>query len=42
MARLNRTGYGRSAVLLLTGAYFLVPIACAIAFSIGIGAPARP
>ncbi|WP_406379176.1 ABC transporter permease subunit [Streptomyces sp. NBC_01618] len=39
MARLNRTGYGRSAVLLLTGAYFLVPIACAIAFSIGIGAP---
>ncbi|MEW2490508.1 ABC transporter permease subunit [Streptomyces sp. NPDC048411] len=39
MARLNRTGYGRGAVLLLTGMYFLVPIACAISFSVGIGGP---
>ncbi|MGW2182651.1 ABC transporter permease [Streptomyces sp. NPDC001732] len=39
MARLNRTGYGRGAVLLLTGVYFLVPIACAISFSVGIGGP---
>ncbi|MFI6061041.1 ABC transporter permease [Streptomyces sp. NPDC051286] len=39
MARLNRTGYGRGAVLLLTGMYFLVPIACAVSFSVGIGGP---
>lgn len=39
MARLNRTGYGRGAVLLLSGMYFLVPIACAVSFSVGIGGP---
>jgi putative spermidine/putrescine transport system permease protein len=37
MARLNRPRYGRGAVMLLTGGYFLVPIACAVAFSIGLG-----
>ncbi|MFF4674922.1 ABC transporter permease [Streptomyces sp. NPDC001279] len=41
MARLSKPRYGRAAVLLLTGAYFLVPIACAVAFSIGAGTPGR-
>ncbi|MEU3221121.1 ABC transporter permease subunit [Streptomyces sp. NPDC006971] len=41
MARLSKPRYGRAAVLLLTGAYFLVPIACAVAFSIGAGIPGR-
>ncbi|GAA3378265.1 ABC transporter permease subunit [Streptomyces sannanensis] len=39
MARLRRPEYGRGAVWLLTGVYFLVPLACAVAFSIGIGGP---
>ncbi|MFF2506577.1 ABC transporter permease [Streptomyces sp. NPDC058067] len=33
--------FGRAAVLLLAGAYFLVPLACAVAFSIGAGVPGR-
>lgn len=41
MARLNTLRYGRTAVLLLTGAYFLVPLACAVAFSIGAGVPGQ-
>ncbi|MFH8515251.1 ABC transporter permease [Streptomyces gelaticus] len=41
MARLNTLRYGRAAVLLLTGAYFLVPLACAVAFSIGAGVPGQ-
>ncbi|MEV0495555.1 ABC transporter permease [Streptomyces atratus] len=39
MARLTRPRWGRGAVLLLTGVYFLVPLACAIAFSLGVGVP---
>ncbi|MEU6011772.1 ABC transporter permease subunit [Streptomyces sp. NPDC047453] len=41
MACLSKLRYGRAFVLLLTGAYFLVPIACAFAFSIGAGAPGQ-
>ncbi|MGW3658111.1 ABC transporter permease [Streptomyces sp. NPDC005151] len=41
MARLSTLRYGRAAVLLLTGAYFLVPLACAVAFSIGAGVPGQ-
>jgi putative spermidine/putrescine transport system permease protein len=41
MARLTTLRYGRAAVLLLTGAYFLVPLACAVAFSIGAGVPGQ-
>ncbi|MCK7621648.1 ABC transporter permease subunit [Streptomyces sp. RS10V-4] len=41
MAGLSRIRYGRAFVLLLTGAYFLVPLACAVAFSIGAGTPGR-
>ncbi|GGV87288.1 ABC transporter permease [Streptomyces gelaticus] len=41
MARLNTLRYGRAAVLTLTGAYFLVPLACAVAFSIGAGVPGQ-
>jgi len=41
MAGLMTTGpgYGRRVVLLLAGLYFLVPIGCAFAFSVGIGSP---
>ncbi|MFE7216109.1 ABC transporter permease [Streptomyces sp. NPDC057611] len=41
MARLNTLPYGRTAVWLLSGAYFLVPLACAAAFSIGAGVPGQ-
>ncbi|MGW3496628.1 ABC transporter permease [Streptomyces sp. NPDC001020] len=41
MARLTTLRYGRAAVLLVTGAYFLVPLACAVAFSIGAGVPGQ-
>ncbi|MER5359507.1 ABC transporter permease subunit [Streptomyces sp. NPDC002785] len=41
MARLSTLRFGRAAVLLLTGAYFLVPLACAVAFSIGAGVPGQ-
>ncbi|MFB7329460.1 ABC transporter permease [Streptomyces sp. NPDC056190] len=41
MARLNSLPYGRTAVWLLSGAYFLVPLACAVAFSIGAGVPGQ-
>ncbi|MEU0832379.1 ABC transporter permease [Streptomyces sp. NPDC056231] len=41
MARLITLRYGRAAVLMLTGAYFLVPLACAVAFSIGAGVPGQ-
>ncbi|MFI9630219.1 ABC transporter permease [Streptomyces sp. NPDC052042] len=41
MAGLNTLRYGRATVFLLTGAYFLVPLACAVAFSIGAGAPGQ-
>ncbi|MEU9759812.1 ABC transporter permease subunit [Streptomyces sp. NPDC047985] len=41
MARLSTLRYGRATVLLLTGAYFLVPLACAVAFSIGAGVPGQ-
>ncbi|MFF4763774.1 ABC transporter permease subunit [Streptomyces sp. NPDC001292] len=41
MACLSKLRYGRAFILLLTGAYFLVPLACAVAFSIGSGAPGQ-
>ncbi|MFE7329594.1 ABC transporter permease [Streptomyces sp. NPDC057565] len=41
MASLSKLRYGRAFVLLLTGAYFLVPLACAVAFSIGAGTPGQ-
>ncbi|MEV7236347.1 ABC transporter permease subunit [Streptomyces sp. NPDC051020] len=41
MARLTTLRYGRAAVLLLAGAYFLVPIACSVAFSTGVGVPGQ-
>ncbi|MFH8473653.1 ABC transporter permease [Streptomyces sp. NPDC018000] len=41
MARLKSLRYGRATVLALTGAYFLVPLACAVAFSIGAGVPGQ-
>ncbi|GLW99064.1 ABC transporter permease subunit [Microtetraspora sp. NBRC 16547] len=34
MARLSGARYGRAAVWLAAGAYFLVPLACAVAFSV--------
>ncbi|MFF9403780.1 MULTISPECIES: ABC transporter permease [unclassified Streptomyces] len=41
MARLSTLRYGRATVLLFAGAYFLVPLACAVAFSIGAGVPGQ-
>ncbi|MBU3868441.1 ABC transporter permease subunit [Streptomyces sp. 4503] len=41
MARLTTIRYGRAAVLLIAGAYFLIPLTCAIAFSIGAGVPGQ-
>ncbi|SDD21601.1 ABC transporter permease [Rhodococcus tukisamuensis] len=34
-------GHGRRLVLLIAGLYFVVPIACALAFSVGIGSPGQ-
>ncbi|MDH6676030.1 putative spermidine/putrescine transport system permease protein [Rhodococcus sp. LBL1] len=39
--RSTRSGYGRLLVLLVAGLYFAVPIACAFAFSVGIGSPGQ-
>ncbi|MCR8577365.1 ABC transporter permease [Streptomyces sp. Isolate_219] len=41
MARVNTLRYGRGVVPLLTGAYFLTPLVCAMAFSIGAGVPGQ-
>lgn len=39
--RSTRFRYGRMLVLLVAGLYFVVPVACAFAFSVGIGSPGQ-